>query len=58
MEVLYGMQVWLSEFAWTEASLQKTLAGRNAHAQNEHERAALLQQPMFCFETALKLHGK
>ena len=51
------MQAWLQEFAWTEEAHARKLADRNARAQSDHEQALLMKQPMFCFETALKLHG-
>lgn len=43
------MQVWLQEFSWTEKKLPDLVAARN-----ESQDPELLQQPMFCFETALK----
>lgn len=51
------MQVWLQEYAWTEATQEQQIASRNARANTEQEEAALSKQPLFCFETALKLHG-
>ena len=52
------LQVWLQEFSWTEASQAEQTARRNAHAQGPREAALLAAEPMFCFETALKLHGE
>ena len=52
------LQVWLQEFAWSEGSQAQQTARRNAHAQGQREAALLAAQPMFCFETALKLHGE
>ena len=56
-QMLFCVQVWLQEFAWTEASQADKLAERNARAQSKHESTVLSQQPMFCFETAVKLQG-
>lgn len=52
------LQVWLQEYAWTEADQRQQIASRNARANTEQEEAALSMQPLFCFETALKLHGE
>ena len=50
------VQVWLQEFAWTEAELQPKLAERLSQAQGPMETKRLEAEPMFCLETALKLH--
>ena len=46
------MQVWLQEFAWTEADKPIKLAARSSMVPNDAE---LGRQPMFCFETMMKL---
>ena len=46
------VQVWLQEFAWTEADKPIKLAARNAMVPNNDK---LARQPMFCFETMLNL---
>lgn len=48
-------QVWLQEAAWTEGELPKCLARRNSRAEGPVEAAHLQPEPMFCYETALKL---
>ncbi|KAK9801989.1 hypothetical protein WJX73_007271 [Symbiochloris irregularis] len=50
------IQAWLQEYAWTEVDQAQQTASRNARANTEQEEAALSKQPLFCFETALKLH--
>ncbi len=47
-----AVQVWLEEFAWTQASLPECLAQRNRHLASSAE---LCRKPMFCFQTALAL---
>lgn len=42
--------VALQQFSWTEAALGDTISRRNAAA-----RGRLDKEPMFCFETAIKL---
>lgn len=49
------VQAWLQEVAWTEAELPKQLAQRNSRATSPREAAQLQREPMFCYETALKL---
>ncbi len=49
---LLPVQTWLQEFAWTEREKPEKVAVRN---QTLHSNAALVQEPMFCFETTLKL---
>lgn len=46
------LQVWLQEFAWTEADKPIKLAARSSMVPNN---ADLARQPMFCFETMMKL---
>lgn len=50
-----ALQVWLQEVAWTEADLPKQLEERNSRAHGPSEAASLAREPMFCYETALKL---
>ncbi|KAK9804297.1 hypothetical protein WJX72_005360 [[Myrmecia] bisecta] len=45
------LQVWLSEFAWTEAEKCAKLKSRRV---SEAACAALSSEPMFCMETAMK----
>ena len=47
-----ALQVWLQEFAWTEADKPIKLAARSSMVPND---ADLARQPMFCFETMMKL---
>ncbi|KAK9788444.1 hypothetical protein WJX73_010754 [Symbiochloris irregularis] len=52
------LQVWLQEVAWTEAETPERLAERNSQAEGQHEGSCMQtvrQEPMFNFETALKL---
>ena len=49
---LLPVQTWLQEFAWTEREKPEKLAVRN---QTLHDDEALRREPMFCFETTLKL---
>jgi len=46
------LQVWLQEFAWTEADKPVKLAARSAMVPDD---AKLAQQPIFCFETMMNL---
>ena len=47
--------MWLQQFAWTEAQKPKRLAERTEKIPRDPVSAASLdQEPMFCFETALK----
>ena len=46
------MQVWLQEFAWTEADKPIKLAARSSMVP---KNAELARWPMFCFETMMKL---
>lgn len=48
------MQVWLQKFAWTEQSSQPMVQQRNDLIKHS-DRAILAKEPMFCFETAIKL---
>jgi hypothetical protein len=47
-------QEWLQEFAWTEKGKPAKLRRREMHL-GEAAAAANVREPMFCFETALKL---
>ena len=53
---LLRLQVYLQEFAWTEAGKPAAVARRAEHAQHAEERALLAKEPMFCFQTAVALH--
>ncbi len=46
------MQVWLQEFAWTEADKPIKLKARSVMAPND---PTLARQPIFCFETMMNL---
>ncbi|KAL0040544.1 hypothetical protein WJX77_010258 [Trebouxia sp. C0004] len=46
------MQVWLQQFAWTEQSHEAKIRKRNAMPEDE---CLIAGEPMFCFETAVKL---
>lgn len=48
------MQRWLQHFAWTESSQTSRMEQRNRMLKPEH-RQLLEQEPLFCFETAVKL---
>ena len=45
-------QVWLQRFAWTEQKLASRIEKRNALPKDP---ILLRDEPMFCFETAVKL---
>lgn len=47
-----AVQVWLQRFAWTEQKLAACKRKRNALPQDP---TLLRDEPMFCFETAVKL---
>ena len=47
-------QVWLQQFAWTEAEKPGRLADRAEHGRTPGAAASLAEEPMFCMETALK----
>ena len=47
-------QVWLQQFAWTEAEKPSRLADRCEHVTCPASAASLDEEPMFCLETALK----
>jgi len=47
-------QVWLQQFAWTEAEKPGRLADRCEHMTCPASAASLDEEPMFCVETALK----
>jgi len=44
--------VWLQQFAWTEQSHEAKIRKRNAMPEDE---CLIEAEPMFCFETAVKL---
>ncbi|KAL3161314.1 hypothetical protein ABBQ38_009668 [Trebouxia sp. C0009 RCD-2024] len=46
------MQAWLQRFAWTERKLQRHIKMRNSLPV---DKMLLQHEPMFCFETAVKL---
>ena len=46
------VQAWLQRFAWTERKLERRKKVRN---NLPADRTLLSQEPMFCFETAVKL---
>ena len=46
------VQAWLQRFAWTEKKLERRKQLRNSLPA---DRLLLSQEPMFCFETAVKL---
>lgn len=50
-------QLWLQEFAWTEAEKAERLEVRSSGAQASSQRAKseLKKEPMFCFETAMNM---
>ena len=48
--------MWLQDIAWTEAEVSERVAERVARAHTPHEAAELQAEPMFCMETAVKLH--
>ena len=47
-----SVQSWLQRFAWTEQNLVKRVVRRNAIPKDE---TLLRDEPMFCFETAVKM---
>ena len=50
------MQVWLQDFAWTEEEAPERLSQRKLRGQGMHDVQRLAAEPIFCIETALKLH--
>ena len=44
--------MWLQQFAWTEQSHEAKIRKRNAMPEDE---CLIEAEPMFCFETAVKL---
>jgi hypothetical protein len=51
------VQVWLQEFAWTEAEKLRRLKERSSNLRvTSIVREAVDKEPMFCFETAIKLY--
>jgi hypothetical protein len=50
----WGWQVWLQQWAWTEGQKPERLAERAEKIRDPVSAAFLAQEPMFCFETALK----
>lgn len=50
-------QAWLQQFSWTEAGKPAKLEQRRRLAREDSAaREALDHEPMFCFETAIKLY--
>jgi hypothetical protein len=52
------LQVWLQEFAWTEEERESQLRQRASSLRagsDAHAAAELAHEPLFCFETALKM---
>ena len=47
-----AVQMWLQDFAWTVDDLPDKYEGRKAKMLNQ---PALSQEPMFCFELAIRL---
>ena len=54
--VLFAWQVYLQEFAWMEDQKPGAVAARADHAVHAAERAWLIREPMFCFQTAIAMH--
>ncbi|KAK9907744.1 hypothetical protein WJX75_009081 [Coccomyxa subellipsoidea] len=51
------LQVWLQEFAWTEAEKLRRLKDRSSNLRlTSIVREEVDREPMFCFETAIKLY--
>ena len=46
------LQAWLQRFAWTEKKLERRKQARNSLPV---DKTLLQGEPMFCFETAVKL---
>ena len=55
---LLALQMWLQDPAWTEEEKPGKLAARMERAQGKADREKLAKQPMFCVETAIKLHRR
>lgn len=49
-----SMQVWLQYFAWTESSVVSKVQKRTDFGGLQ-DKLPLSKEPMFCFETAVKL---
>ena len=49
---MHALQVWLQEFAWTEADKPVKLEARSVMVPDNPK---LAQEPMFCFETMMNL---
>ena len=47
-----GMQTWVQRFAWTEKHLGSCIRARN---ELPLDTTLLRKEPMFCFETGVKL---
>ena len=50
------IQAWLQDFAWSEAEVPAKKAELVARGESLHEIEQLEAEPIFCMETALKLH--
>lgn len=49
--------MWLQEFAWTEAEKLRRLKDRSSNLRlTSIVREEVDREPMFCFETAIKLY--
>lgn len=49
------MQVWLQEFAWTEKEKLSKIKARGSSLPDDTAQD-LWKEPMFCFETAVKMY--
>ena len=54
---LFGLQVWLQEFAWTEEDKEEDMCNRSRSRDRLSSKDAdrLQKQPMFCMETAINM---
>ncbi|KAK9804066.1 hypothetical protein WJX73_001449 [Symbiochloris irregularis] len=50
------IQVWLQDFAWTEEEVEDKIQQRVARGNGANEVEELAAEPIFCIETAIKLH--
>lgn len=49
---MHALQVWLQEFAWTEAEMPVKLEARSVMVPDNPK---LAREPLFCFETMMNL---
>ena len=55
--IMARLQVWLQEFAWTESEKLRRLKDRSSNLRlTSIVREEVDREPMFCFETAIKLY--